>query len=615
MKRQKAKANAPSLQKSPLFVKYVILLIVIIFALSLFVLGKNYATGQVVLNYSKTGYVYISTTPTSAGVYVDNTYRGTTPVRVSELRYGSHKISVIKSGYSSVNFYAQVYPELTTAISNLALAPVSNTSSIYGYDASSNQTPLACTDTDGGQNYNLKGTATFNGTGYPDFCYSSTGVYEYYCNNATGWITTATYVCPVACLKGACTTNTTACADTDGGTNVIVFGRAVNRTHVREDSCADTSRVNEYYCSGSTIAKMSLACPSGTYCEDGRCISTRIFLDGIETTGNATIIYIRNGGSVNIHTSSISVYVNNVTRYCAWDNSSIFVTPVGGLLPVSAVGSCNISSNVCSHGEEIKVVGPSNNYTYGCPGQNQTTCTDSDGGNNVYTKGTCTNSNGSYTDYCVYPGIREYYCTGSTCASTTSSCPSSYGCVNGVCVLNTTNTCENSTIIILDGGEIKTVCTDRQYNISLIRISSATTAVIKIGNEQVNITKGNRYTIGGLSFYVVEVYWFSTTNQTQNQIKIKIGNPDVTVPCNTTSTQYLTGLTPFDVKVCDKEYWVVLNSVTSATTATLTVGNDTQSVTKGNRYTIGGLKLNVTEVYWFSTTNQTQNQIKIKMNE
>ncbi len=56
--------------------------------------------------------------------------------------------------------------------------------------------------------------------------------------------------------------------------------------------------------------------------------------------------------------------------------------------------------------------------------------TDTDGGYNIYQKGTCTGLTGDKTDYCTSANeLREYEPSGITCVSSLVSCP----CSNGIC--------------------------------------------------------------------------------------------------------------------------------------------------------------------------------------
>jgi len=64
----------------------------------------------------------------------------------------------------------------------------------------------ACTDSDGGINYYVKGTVRyFDGRtyyNYSDYCFSSTGLYERYCSG--NYVYGTTYTCPYGCSDGAC---------------------------------------------------------------------------------------------------------------------------------------------------------------------------------------------------------------------------------------------------------------------------------------------------------------------------------------------------------------------------------------------------------------------------
>src|SRR3989344_1568892 len=89
----------------------------------------------------------------------------------------------------------------------------------------------------------------------------------------------------------------------------------------------------------------------------------------------------------------------------------------------------------------------------GCVPQVQQFCVDTDGGKNYFTKGTLTNSSGTFDDKCeglTGDGLSEQYCSGNISLTEYKSCYSlgNYYCSNGACVLNQTqNTCSDT-----DGG-------------------------------------------------------------------------------------------------------------------------------------------------------------------
>ena len=64
-----------------------------------------------------------------------------------------------------------------------------------------------CTDTDGGADYNNKGTACLNGECVSDYCETSNNLREYACDNRNpeqGDIDYKSYSCPNGCENGAC---------------------------------------------------------------------------------------------------------------------------------------------------------------------------------------------------------------------------------------------------------------------------------------------------------------------------------------------------------------------------------------------------------------------------
>ena len=66
-------------------------------------------------------------------------------------------------------------------------------------------------------------------------------------------------------------------------------------------------------------------------------------------------------------------------------------------------------------------------------------CTDSDGGIDYHTKGTCTDTS-TYTDNCTSVGggsLQEYYCAGNACAIDSHGCVN--GCLDGACLTSQMN--------------------------------------------------------------------------------------------------------------------------------------------------------------------------------
>ncbi len=141
-----------------------------------------------------------------------------------------------------------------------------------------------CTDSDGGQNLEVKGTASGIDGGVPvsktDSCYSTTIVNEAYCYNENIYQTSKTCPTGKACLDGACVASVTPiCKDSDNGKDPNVLGtvsgndEAGNR-FTNTDSCQTFGSLTEYYCDGTTKKSTPIVCPTGKKCVGGICVSS-----------------------------------------------------------------------------------------------------------------------------------------------------------------------------------------------------------------------------------------------------------------------------------------------------------------------------------------------------
>lgn len=184
------------------------------------------------------------------------------------------------------------------------------------------------------------------------------------------------------------------CSDTDGGTDRYVRGTTSNSQGSQTDVCWTSTSVHEFFCSGNNIMDDVLDCPSGYICSDGACtISTC------------------NPPCPPKETIACGVTPN----------------PYDGCF-----GPCQTGTK-CDSGVCNTAIGQ-------C--ETTSTCTDSDGGENFYVKGTVTSSiTGVRTDFCDADGIRlnEWYCAGpddivaeNTAVTNVYQCSDS--CSNGACV-------------------------------------------------------------------------------------------------------------------------------------------------------------------------------------
>ena len=142
----------------------------------------------------------------------------------------------------------------------------------------SNQTNLTCSDTESsGDYFSIAGTTTgsFNGIegAYSDYCLGNV-LHYYMCEYVSaGPVIKGTYACPFGCLNGACVipSNTTICADSDGGANPYLQGTTTSSGNIGTDYCINGSgqSVMEYYCLNDMINSMEYNCPYG--CSGGEC--------------------------------------------------------------------------------------------------------------------------------------------------------------------------------------------------------------------------------------------------------------------------------------------------------------------------------------------------------
>jgi hypothetical protein len=130
-------------------------------------------------------------------------------------------------------------------------------------------TPIsACTDSDGGKNYEVLGTATAGDQAMSDHCLTDKLIMEKYCDaSSIKWLN-----CPGICSNGACIaiTPVLTCTDSDSGQNYFVLGSASAGNQTLSDHCSTNSTLTEKYCENGQIKAVSYACPYG--CREGRCV-------------------------------------------------------------------------------------------------------------------------------------------------------------------------------------------------------------------------------------------------------------------------------------------------------------------------------------------------------
>jgi len=255
--------------------------------------------------------------------------------------------------------------------------------------------PATCTDSDGGANYYIRGTATSNAPEpyynvVTDYCINVSGsqyVQEAVCQG-NGIIGVTGYNCPNGCTNGRCIAGmNNTCVDSDGldfNTRGTVRGTLSGLYFEGSDVCINSSAVMETYCDGTNYETTISPCTYGCY--NGSCKSNPSCGDGTIQPGELCDITVPSG----ITCTSLGF--------------------TGGT--VKCTNNCRLNTTLCA--------------------SNSTGCSDTDGGKNSTEKGTTCVGTDCRTDFCDGTDyVIEFYCGTRGRLSTYMRC--SGGCLNGVC--------------------------------------------------------------------------------------------------------------------------------------------------------------------------------------
>ncbi len=292
-----------------------------------------------------------------------------------------------------------------------------------------------CVDSDGGADYTVRSGANYDypgqgSCGAVDYCKDGV-LYETVCPSDSQCPSQISFACPNGCKDGACVNESMySCADSDGDDiskrgNVVYLNGTLNESYI--DYCFDNQYLYEYVCSYDYVAKKYSRCFNG--CEDGVCInqSKDICFD----SDNGQDYYVKGTAET----------VNQIAPdYCASYNGS------------TAVNEYYCEDNVIKSSYFVCL--SQNGSDYACnngacvPQFNAVSvCNDSDGGLDIFTKGSATEDQKKvFTDFCTGDSqVREYVCWYNTLEWSIHSCE--YGCKDGACMSKPEHKCVDS-----DGG-------------------------------------------------------------------------------------------------------------------------------------------------------------------
>jgi len=88
----------------------------------------------------------------------------------------------------------------------------------------------------------------------------------------------------------------------------------------------------------------------------------------------------------------------------------------------------------------------------------------------------------------------------------------------------------SSLVQTMAGGEEKKITVDnKEYTVKVLGASSSTAAVVSVDGTTQSVTKGISYLIAGLAVYVEDVFYLSSTEITQNSVKLSFGTNKLTL--------------------------------------------------------------------------------------
>ncbi|MGV8084932.1 MAG: Kazal-type serine protease inhibitor family protein [Candidatus Bilamarchaeum sp.] len=297
--------------------------------------------------------------------------------------------------------------------SNSCMANAARATIDYTGACRTNNQTVTCTDSDYGRDVFTKGTATDSRGSTTDSCSGANAVSETYCSNNA--VTRESVNCPegYSCSDGSCirsqTNNNTqmGCSDSDSGRDYYTKGAVTVNGIRNEDVCADVRLVKEYYCENGVSRNENYQCPSGYRCENGKCNQ---LTNACEDSDGGNDITRR--GTVTV---SNVITTQTYRDDCLDDNT---------VTEYYCVGNRQESDDInCARGDSC------NNGR--CE---ESSCTDSDGGRDYYTRGTVEKGDDSYEDRCSGSNrVVEYYCRNNEVEDESYLCQSGYECISGRC--------------------------------------------------------------------------------------------------------------------------------------------------------------------------------------
>ena len=194
------------------------------------------------------------------------------------------------------------------------------------------------------------------------------------------------------------------CTETDSGNDIFTQGSVSKGTSSMEDTCISLTQIKEYYCVGNEVLSQTQNCGAGYICQDGACVAEECVDSdsGVDTEVVGTVTL----GQVT--KSDVCIDSNQIKEYSCVDGEIAF-----------EVLNCGAGTE-CIGGRCV---------------ESASSCTDSDGGIELFIKGSTRKDGHVYIDYCTGPKeVMEHYCNNGEVESEELSCGVDYFCADGRCI-------------------------------------------------------------------------------------------------------------------------------------------------------------------------------------
>ncbi|MFA6530345.1 MAG: hypothetical protein WCT31_01335 [Candidatus Micrarchaeia archaeon] len=121
-----------------------------------------------------------------------------------------------------------------------------------------------CIDSDGGKILNLSGSVIYEGREYKDRCEAG-NLYEYYCQNGKMEGSVISCSSTTHCINGSCVFWAPTCTEY-AEEKYIKLDNHTGHSQTFANFCDSSNSLLKYYCSGSHVMNMTVACSDTQYC-------------------------------------------------------------------------------------------------------------------------------------------------------------------------------------------------------------------------------------------------------------------------------------------------------------------------------------------------------------